>query len=52
MKNSKLQESYEDWAEEWVPRPGENHPNSYDAFEAGWMAAIEIMLERLELSKQ
>jgi hypothetical protein len=51
MKNDRLQEAYEDWAEEWKPRPGENHPNSYDAFEAGWLACIEIMLERLELSK-
>lgn len=51
MKIDRLQEAYEDWCEEWKPRPGENHPSSYDAFEAGWMAAIEIMLERLELSK-
>lgn len=48
---SKLQEAYEDWAESWNPRPGENHPNPYDAFEAGWMAAIEIVLAKMELSK-
>jgi hypothetical protein len=49
---SKLQDAYEDWAEEWTPRLGENHPNSYDAFEAGWLAALEAMLDRLELAKQ
>jgi hypothetical protein len=52
MKNNKIQDAYEDWCEEWKPAyKGQNHPNSYDAFEAGWTAAIEIMLERLELSK-
>jgi len=51
MKNDRLQDAYEEWGEEWKPRQGENHPNNYDAFEAGWMAAIEIMLERLEMSK-
>jgi hypothetical protein len=49
---SKLQDAYENWAEEWKPRLGENHPNSYDAFEAGWLAALEAMLDRLELAKQ
>lgn len=49
---SKLQDAYEDWAEEWKPCLGENHPNSYDAFEAGWLAALEAMLDRLELAKQ
>ena len=48
---SELQDAYEQWGEEWKPRQGENHPTSYDAFEAGWLAAIEIMLERLEFSK-
>ena len=52
MKNDKLQDAYEDWADEWKPCQGENHPNSYDAFEAGWMAAIEVMLDRLELVRQ
>lgn len=52
MKNDKLQDAYEDWADEWKPRQGENHPNSYDAFEAGWMAAIEVMLDRLEMVRQ
>jgi hypothetical protein len=30
----------------------QHHPSSYEGFEAGWMAAIEAMLERLEMAKQ
>jgi hypothetical protein len=53
MTASKIQEAYEDWCEEWQPIiKGQNHPTSYEGFEAGWNAAIEAMLERLELSKQ
>jgi|GEM_PF-6848110 hypothetical protein len=49
---SKVQEYYEDWCEEWKPAvKGQNHPTSYEGFEAGWMAAIEIMLEKLETSR-
>lgn len=48
---SELQDAYELWGEEWKPRQGENHPTTYDAFEAGWLAAIEIILQRLELSR-
>ena len=49
---SKVQEYYEDWCEEWNPAvKGQNHPTSYEGFEAGWMAAIEIMLEKLETSR-
>ena len=51
MKN-RVQEEYELWAEAWKPQnKGQNHPTSWEGFEAGWMAAIEVMLERLELSK-
>ena len=51
-KVNKIQEAYEDWCEEWQPiQKGQNHPTSYEGFEAGWKAAIEVMLERLELSK-
>ena len=50
---SQMHEQYELWCEEWKPRiKGQNHPTSWEGFEAGWMAAIETMLERLELSKQ
>jgi hypothetical protein len=49
---SKLQDAYEDWSEEWKPvNKMQHHPSSYEGFEAGWMAAIEVMLERLELAK-
>ena len=48
---SKVQESYELWAQDWKPSNGENHPVLLDVFEAGWLAAIEIMLEKLETSK-
>jgi hypothetical protein len=49
---SKIQEAYEDWCEDWKPAiHGQHHPTSYEGFEAGWLAAIEIMLERLKLSK-
>jgi len=51
-KMSKLQDAYEDWAQEWKPvNKMQHHPSSYEGFEAGWMAAIEVMLERLELAK-
>ena len=50
---NKIQEAYEYWCEEWKPAiKGQNHPTSYEGFETGWNAAIEAMLERLELSKQ
>jgi hypothetical protein len=52
MTGNKLQEAYEDWAEEWKPvNNTQHHPSSYEGFEAGWMAAIEVMLERLELAR-
>ena len=47
-----MQEAYEDWCEQWQPQiKGQNHPTSWEGFEAGWLAAIEVMLERLEKSK-
>jgi hypothetical protein len=50
---NKIQDAYEDWAEDWKPvSKTQHHPSSYEGFEAGWNAAIEAMLERLELSKQ
>ena len=49
---NRQQNEYELWCEEWKPRiKGQHHPTSWEGFEAGWNAAIEIMLERLELSK-
>ena len=46
-------EQYELWCEEWKPRiKGQNHPTSWEGFQAGWEACLEIMLEKLELSKQ
>jgi hypothetical protein len=52
MKVNKQQEAYEIWAEEWKPQvKGQNHPTSWEGFQAGWEAAIEAMLERLEGSK-
>jgi hypothetical protein len=52
VKMSKIQEAYEVWSDEWKPvNKMQNHPSIYQSFEAGWMAAIEIMLERLEMSK-
>lgn len=47
----RMQEEYEIWGQDWKPTNGQNHPNSYESFEAGWNAAIEVMLERLEFSK-
>jgi hypothetical protein len=45
-------EAYEDFCEEWQPKvKGQNHPTSWEGFQAGWDAAIEAMLERLEGSK-
>jgi hypothetical protein len=53
MTGNKIQDAYEDWCEEWQPiNKGQNHPNSYEGFEAGWNAAIEVMLQRLELARQ
>jgi hypothetical protein len=47
-----MQTAYEDWCEEWKPKiKGQNHPTSWEGFEAGWLSAIEVMLERLEKSK-
>ena len=49
---NRMQEEYEIWCEQWQPQiRGQNHPTSWEGFEAGWLAAIEIMLERLEKSK-
>ena len=47
-----MQTAYEDWCEQWKPQiKGQNHPTSWEGVEAGWLAAIEVMLERLEKSK-
>jgi len=43
MKNDRLQDAYEVWGEEWKPRPGQNHPNSYDAFEAGGLILVVMV---------
>jgi hypothetical protein len=52
MTVSKIQEAYEDWCEEWKPIiKGQNHPTSYEGFEAGWLSCLEAMLEKLEQSK-
>ena len=52
MSNDRLQDAFEEWAQEWKPKAkGQHHPSCWEGFEAGWMAAIEIMLERLEHSK-
>ena len=49
---SRIQNEYELWCEDWKPRmKGQHHPTSYEGFEAGWNAAIEIMLEKVELAK-
>ena len=45
-------EAYEQFAEDWKPQiKGQNHPTSWEGFEAGWNAAIEMMLEKVELVK-
>ena len=45
-------EQYELWCEDWKPRvKGQHHPTSWEGFEAGWNAAIEMMLEKVELTK-
>lgn len=49
--NDKVKEAFEEWCEEWQPRTNENHPIYEDAFRAGWEAAIEAMLTRMELMK-
>jgi len=52
MSQNRMQDEYELWCEDWKPQiKGQNHPTSYEGFEAGWMACLEVMLERLELSK-
>ena len=49
---SRMHEEYELWCEEWQPQiKGQNHPTSWEGFEAGFNAAIEIMLEKVELTK-
>ena len=51
--SNRMQEEYEKFAEDWKPRiKGQNHPTSWEGFQAGWEACLEIMLEKLELSKQ
>jgi hypothetical protein len=49
--NKFIQEQYEIWAENWKPGNGENHPVLSEVFEAGWLSAIEAMLNKLETAK-
>lgn len=49
--NEFIKEQYEIWAESWMPSNGENHPVLLEVFEAGWLAAIEAMLYKLEAVK-
>lgn len=51
MSVDKVKEAFELFSEEWKPRQGENHPIYEDVFRAGWEAAIEAMLNRMELMK-
>lgn len=51
VMDDKVKEAFEIWCQDWHPRQGENHPIYEDVFRAGWDAAIEAMLTRMELMK-